>query len=151
MKNKLLVLAAFFALISCKKELKVNDVFREEILSKVHIQKDTLAVFNKLLDSLDQKNISFCEYFNYSHYALSDSCTLILDEKYDVSMGNYSPEYFEEHHKMLSNAIKNYEKRLGIDENSASIGEYIEVTNDIIKNHCVTEDKKPEDDPKVNF
>ncbi|HEX8017031.1 MAG TPA: hypothetical protein VF465_17495, partial [Flavobacterium sp.] len=62
--------------------------------------------------------------------------------KYEVRLGNYSPEYFEEHHKMLSNAIKNYEKRLGIDENSARIGEYIEVTNDIIKNHCITQDKK---------
>ncbi|CAD0006463.1 hypothetical protein [Flavobacterium chungangense] len=142
MKNKLLALAAFFALISCKKEFKVNDSFREEILSKVHIQKDTLVVFNTLLDSLDQKKISFCEYFNYSHYALSDSCTLILDKKYEVRLGNYSPEYFEEHHKMLSNAIKNYEKRLGIDENSARIGEYIEVTNDIIKNYCINQDKK---------
>ncbi|NRS87180.1 hypothetical protein HNQ02_000080 [Flavobacterium sp. 7E] len=143
MKNKILVLVTLLLLISCKKEFKVNDAFREDVLSKVHIQKDTLIVFNRLLDSLDKKNVSFCEYFNYSHYALSDSCTLILDKKYDVSRGDYSDEYFEEHHKMLSHAIDTYEKNLGIDENSARIGQYIEVTNDLIKNDCTNKREKP--------
>lgn len=140
--NRILIILIFVSIVSCKKEIRTNDNFRKNILSNVVIQKDTLVVFSNLLDSLDKRNVEFCEFFNYSHYAISDSCTFVLGKKYDISMGHYSEKYISEHYNMLTNAITRYEKSLGINQDMANIGEYIEVSNDVIKKYCISEDNK---------
>lgn len=136
MKKICIVFIALLA-ISCKKEIKANDNFRETVLTNIDMQKDSLLIFNKLLDNLDKHNISFCEYFNHTHYEIQDSCSALLNKKYEnLDIGI---EYYEEHYKMVSNAINKYEKQLAIDENVSNLAQYVGVTNDAIKNYCLQE------------
>lgn len=135
--KKLFILFILLLVISCKKEIKANDNFRKTVIANIDIQKDTLLIFNKLLDNLDKNNITFCEYFNHTHYEIQDSCSQILNKKYEnIDIGT---EYYDEHYLIVSTAINKYEKKLAIDESVSNLAQYVEVTNDAIKSYCLEE------------
>ena len=57
-ETKSITYALFIVLgiISCSKTPKVNDEFRNTVISKINLHQNTLQIFNEFLDQLDSKN-----------------------------------------------------------------------------------------------
>lgn len=125
-----------FLFSSCEKQPLPNDDIRK-LLSENNIQKDTLATVDSLLTKLDNRNIKFCDYINYTHYQIQDSCDAVAAKEFpDVGMGEYTDEYYEFHHKIVSSSIDKYNNKLAIDRNMADLATYVFVVCDNIKTHC---------------
>ncbi|MFK7114001.1 hypothetical protein V3468_06055 [Flavobacterium oreochromis] len=137
MKHTILIFS-FLLLISCSNKPKPNDEFRKEALAKVKIQKDSLKAFSMLLDKLDDKFITYGEYFKHSHYTIQDSLEDIMIKKYgDNFMQEYSQseKLQEELYNVTVSTLQKYDAKFKIHKDTAKIAEEITVLNPLIKRY----------------
>jgi predicted RNA-binding protein YlxR (DUF448 family) len=130
-------LLPFILLTNCQKKFRVNDDFRNNVLSKIEIQEDTLKAFNILLDKLDEKNVAYGEYVKKSYYEIEDSCKKEMVKKYKID-----PVYDELTKEMLvylnettASANEKYYKKLNIHTDTINIGTYVTASNPEIKKY----------------
>ncbi len=117
-----------------------NYNFRYDVLLQMKLSKDTLAIFDTILNKLDAKGVSFPKYISQSFYDLSDSITIVANKKFakeSLTMDIQQQDFYQDYHyKELSKAIGNYESSMGIDEKLSKTIEYIIVSYDEIKLYC---------------
>jgi hypothetical protein len=130
-----LIFLIFFS--SCKKNIQVNDDFRDKVVSKLKVQKDTLKAFNILLDKLDRKNVSFGEYYKKSCYQIQDSCDNVMYQKFKIDpvYDNITPEMYDFLHTITKTALDKYDAKFKIHQDTSKIGIYITALNPEVKKY----------------
>lgn len=127
-----------FVVISCSKTPKINDEFRNTVISKINLHQDTLLVFNQFLDQLDSKNKTFGEYYIKTHRDIQDSCDKVLAAKYEPEhfvYNNHTPEDFDFLHKITVESLNNYHKKLDIDTSKIYMIEWVTNSSPDIKRY----------------
>lgn len=89
----LMTIAVFTASCNQKQAPKANDEYREMVLSKIKLQKDTLLIVNNFLDNLYSKNIAYGEFIKHEYHAIEDSCYKANETKIDVMHEKVDYEY----------------------------------------------------------
>lgn len=113
--------------------VKANDAFRIAVLPDLTLSKDTAVALTKILEQLDSKHVSFQEYIAHGHYELSDSVTRVVAQKIPDEKNQAAVDL---HYKLLSSAIEDYNKRLGLNNVQARLAEFMFVSYDPIKTFC---------------
>lgn len=117
MKYTLMIFTAVVCLAACSKAPQPNDEFRN-LIEEMNFQKDTADAFNSVLNTLDQQNVLFGDFYKYYHYTIQDSCDDVADAKYDDGEYLYREKSEEEQeflYQITVKAINDYHQRLAID------------------------------------
>lgn len=125
-------------IISCSKTPKINDEFRNTVISKMNLHQDTLQVFNQFLDHLDSKNKTFGDYYIKTHRDIQDSCDKVLAAKYEPEhfvYNEHTPEDFEYLHKITAQSHNEYYKKLDIDTSKIYMIEWVTNSSPDIKKY----------------
>jgi hypothetical protein len=143
-----LVLLLFVAACNqtSSKDNNVDDVslanydFRNDVLLKMKLSKDTLMIMDTILNKLDAKGVSFPKFIAHAYYELSDSISLLAEKKFakeNLTMNIKQEDFYHKfHYEELSKAINTYEASMGIDEKLSNTIEYIFVSYEPIKSYC---------------
>jgi hypothetical protein len=123
----LIALTLFY---SCNKKPSINDDVRNNVLPKMNLQQDTLKIFGKLLDKLDEKNVKFGDYFLNTVQTIQDSCSKETDKKFNrnPSIDNMTTEMYEYNNKLTFEAIKKYDSTFNVSEKESSLATFIVVS-----------------------
>lgn len=137
---KLKFLSIFFLILlfcSCDKKIKKNDDFRNNVISKIKLQKDTLKIFENLLGKLDEKNVTFGDYTKNILYKIPDSCSIEANKKFKVESGygDLTPEMYDYSDRITNNGRIAYNSRFNIDQKTADISTFIVVSYPEIKKY----------------
>ncbi|MFD2600407.1 hypothetical protein ACFSQ3_15740 [Sphingobacterium corticis] len=117
MKYTLMIFTAVVCLVACSKAPQPNDELRN-LVEEMNFQKDTADAFNSVLNTLDQQNVLFGDFYKYYHYTIQDSCDNVADAKYDDGEYLYREKSDEEQeflYQITVKAINDYHQRLAID------------------------------------
>jgi hypothetical protein len=131
---------------SSSKDNNVDDVslanydFRNDVLLRMNLSKDTLLMMDTVLNKLDARGVSFPKFIAHAYYELSDSVSVLAEKKFakeNLTMNIKQQDFYHKfHYEELSKAINNYELSMGIDEKLSTTIEYIFVSYDEIKAYC---------------
>ena len=139
MKKIVSYLALSVFVVSCsQKAPKVNDQFRNSVVSKLQITGDSLDLYNTFLDQLDAKNVSFGDYYIKTHREIQDSCRQVLVAKYDKDYfvnHDLSKDDFDFLHKITVEGLQNYYKKIAVDTSKIYLVEYITNSSPEIKRY----------------
>jgi hypothetical protein len=115
-----------------KKYTLPNDEFREKVIHQLEHEKDKKLLAN-LLDSLDKRNISYCELMK-REYEIDDSC-------YDVARAKYpEPEmtvqFAQLHDDTFDIAHAKFAKQINLTEKEINYITIFYHFNENVKNFC---------------
>ncbi|SBV92452.1 hypothetical protein [uncultured Dysgonomonas sp.] len=135
--NKYIYILFLFCMIftNCKKEVKANDEFRNEILSNIEIPADTAHVFYTLLNKLDSKGITYGAFYKKRLYEIEDSCynanKILLDSLSNINSDLYS-NYID---SIRNKAAKEYQNYLSISDDELDAAIFVTTVNTSIKHY----------------
>ncbi|MDN3694112.1 hypothetical protein QWZ06_18430 [Chryseobacterium tructae] len=93
-----------------------NDEFREKILSKIKHENDKKKL-EKLLQDLDKKNLSFCNFVK-NEFKIDDSCYSAALKRYPAP--EMQKEFMKVHNDIYEIAQKKYLQQIGITDKDAN-------------------------------
>jgi hypothetical protein len=109
-----------------------NDEFREKVLPKFKYEKNKSTIIT-ILNSLDKKNVSFCEVVK-REYEIDDSCYAIALAKYPDP--NDQTKLLKLHNDIYDKKQTNYLKQIGITERQADLLTTAYAFDENVKNFC---------------
>jgi hypothetical protein len=132
-------------IISCKKNTEIqknivaaklynlpNDEFREKVIPKLR-NKDDRKILTKLSKSLDQKNMSICQFIK-REFEIDDSCFAVAKEKYtDPEM---QVQFMKIHDSAYEIAQSKFLRQVEITEHNALILIVSYSFNENVSNFC---------------